>query len=79
MKFLSWGGGVFYFINQRLCQTSGKQDVIFGGFIMMFVGDFQRFTLVGYIPLYEEGGDGNILFVYIEYVLKLFGSHRNHK
>ena len=53
---------MLYFIDQRLRQASGKQDERFGGFIMIFVGDFQRLPPVGDIPLYEEGGYGNILF-----------------
>ena len=43
----------------------------------MFVGYFHQFTPVGESPLYEEGGDGNTLFEYLEYVVQLVESRRN--
>ena len=70
---------MLYFIDQRLCQASGKQDEIFGGFIIIFVGDFQQLPPVGDIPLYEEGGYGNILFETIEYLVQHVESHRHHQ
>ena len=40
----------------------------------MFVGYFHQFPPVGDIPLYEKGGDGNILSEYIKYVVQLVES-----
>ena len=40
----------------------------------MFVGYFHQFLPVGDIPLYEKGGDGNILSEYIKYVVQLVES-----
>ena len=71
------GGRVLYFIDKCLCQASGKQDVRFGGLIMMFVGDFQKLPPVGDSPLYEECWYGNILFKFIEYAVQLIESHRH--
>ena len=66
---------MLYLIGQRLFQASRKQDKRFGGFIMIHVSDFQQLPPVGDSPLYEEGGDGDILFESIEYVVQLVGSH----
>ena len=42
-----------------------KQDVRFGGFISMFVGNFQQLQPVDDISIYKEGGYGNTLFEFI--------------
>ena len=42
---------------------------------MIHVSDFQQLPPVGDSPLYEEGGDGDILSESIEYVVQLVGSH----
>ena len=44
---------ILYFINQHLFRSPGKQDVRFGGFIMMLVGDFQQLQPVRDSTIYE--------------------------
>ena len=43
----------------------------------MLVGDFQQLAPVGDSLLYEEIGDGNILFEYIEYLVHIIEPHRH--
>ena len=60
-------------IDKRLREASGKKDKSFGGFFVIFVGDFQQLPPVGDTALY----DGEcILFESIENVIKLHESNR---
>ena len=45
---------MLYFIYQILKQGSGKMNEPFGGFGIIFVGDFQKLTRIGDTPIDDE-------------------------
>ena len=42
-------------IEKILRQASGQEDLPYGGFIVILVGDFQQLPPVGDKPMYTEG------------------------
>ena len=45
---------MLYFINQILKQGSGKGDETFGGFGIIFVGEFHKLPPIVDTPIYDE-------------------------
>ena len=61
-----------YFIDQRLKQGSGEMDESFGGFGIMFVGDFQQLPPIGDTPIFnEDASDSYLLYSVIQDVVVL--------
>ena len=59
------GQRTFAWIDQRLRQTSGKHEYLFGGFSLILIGDFAQLPPVGDRPLYatdKPDSHGHILY-----------------
>ena len=50
-----------YFIDQMLKQGSGEMDDSFGGFGIIFVGEFQQLPKIGDTPIYDEDASDSYL------------------
>ena len=51
------GGNMLVKIEKRLRQASGQEDLSYGGFIVILVGDFQPLPHVGDKMMYTEGNE----------------------
>ena len=61
-----------YFIDQRLTQESGEMDESFGGFGIIFVGDFHPLLPFGDTKIYDENSSYSyLLYSYIQDVIVL--------
>ena len=66
------GKKMLYFIDQIPKKVLGKMDESFGGFVIIFVGDFQKLPPTGDTPIYDEyASDSYLLYSVIQYVVVL--------
>ena len=65
-------GKQMYFIDQRPKKGSGEMEEPFGGFGIIFVGNFQTLPPIGDTPIYDEDtSDSYLLYSSIQYVVVL--------
>ena len=71
------GKKMLMYIDKRLKEGSGKQDEPFGGFNIIFVGDFQQLPPIGDTPIYDgDSSESFLLYSAIEDAVVLQKSQR---